>query len=67
MVSHLGENFSSHPAPVFVEFQYIAIYSKMFFQQEITGTKVSTLFVCRLLTAGTTINTTCSTHTAVTG
>ena len=45
-VSRLGENFSSRPAQVFVEFQYSLIYGKMFFQQEITDAKVSTLFVC---------------------
>ena len=35
MLSHLGENFSSHPAPVFIQFEYSVIYSKMLFQQEI--------------------------------
>ena len=48
-----GKNFSILPVPVFVEFEYSVIYSKMFFQQEITDAKVSTLFVGRLLTTGT--------------
>ena len=43
-VSRLSENSSSHPVPVFVEFQYSVIYGKMFFQQEITDAKVSTLY-----------------------
>ena len=30
--------------PVFVEFEYSVIYSKMFFQQEITDAKVRTLY-----------------------
>ena len=30
--------------PVFVEFKYSVIYSKMFFQQEITDAKVHTLY-----------------------
>ena len=34
MVSHLSENSSSRPVPVFVEFKYSVIYGKMFFQQE---------------------------------
>ena len=44
-VSRLGENSSSRPAPVFVEFRYSVIYSKMFFQQEITDAEVSTSYV----------------------
>ena len=43
-VSHLGENTSSHPAPVFVEFKYSVTYGKMFFQQEITDTEVGTSY-----------------------
>ena len=43
MVSRL-ENSSSRLAPVFVEFKYSVIYSKMFFQQEITDAKVSTSY-----------------------
>ena len=42
-VSRLGENSSSRPAPVFVEFEYSVIYGKMFFQQEITDAEFSTL------------------------
>ena len=45
MVSHLGENSSSRPAPIFVEFKYTVIYGKMFFQQEITDAEVSTSYV----------------------
>ena len=45
MVSHLGENSSSRPAPVFVEFKYTVIYGKMFFQQEITDVEVGTSYV----------------------
>ena len=43
-VSRLGENSSSRPAPVFVEFEYSVIDGKMFFQQEITDAEVSTYF-----------------------
>ena len=43
-VSRLGENVSSRPAPVFVEFEYSVIYGKMFFQQEITDAEVSTSY-----------------------
>ena len=44
MVSRLGENSLSCPAPVFVEFKYSVIYGKMFFQQEITDAEVSTSY-----------------------
>ena len=54
-VSCLGENSSSCPVSVFVEFKYSVIYGKMFFQQKITDAEVSTLYVCGLLTAGTAI------------
>ena len=47
MVSYLGENSSSRPVPVFVEFKYSVIYSKMFFQQEITDAEVGTLHTDR--------------------
>ena len=41
-VSGFSKNVSSHPAPVFVEFQYSVIHGKMFLQQETTDAKVST-------------------------
>ena len=44
MVSRLGKNSSSRPVPVFIEFKYSVIYGKMFFQQEITDAKASTLY-----------------------
>ena len=44
MVSHLGENSLSRPAPVFVEFKYNVIHGKMFFQQEIPDAEVSTSY-----------------------
>ena len=43
-VSRLGENSSSRPVPVFVEFKYSVIYGKMFFQEEITDAEVSTSY-----------------------
>ena len=43
-VSCLGENSSSRPPPVFLEFKYTVIYSKMFFQQEITDAEVGTSY-----------------------
>ena len=43
-VSRLGENSSSRPAPVFVEFRYSVIYGKMFLEQEITDAEVSTSY-----------------------
>ena len=43
-VSCLGENSSSHPASVLVEFEYSVVYGKMFFQQEITDAEVNTSY-----------------------
>ena len=43
-VSRLGENSSSRPVSVFVEFKYSVIYGKMFFQQEITDAEISSSY-----------------------
>ena len=43
-VSRLGENSSSRPVSVFVEFKYSVIYGKMFFQQEITDAEFSSSY-----------------------
>ena len=43
-VNRLGENSSSRPAPVFLEFKYTVIYGKMFFQQEITDAEGGTSY-----------------------
>ena len=37
MVSRLGENVLSFPAPVFIEFEYSVIYSKMFLNACLAG------------------------------